>query len=117
MLAVRKKKLQHLHLLLQLKQLQHLQQQLQHPLQQLKQQLLQLLLQQQQQDKMELQRQRAEDSRALREMSMAQGGRRGSGGGDGTNVFEVLMDAVRVCSLGQITNALFEVGGQYRRSM
>jgi methylmalonyl-CoA mutase len=33
------------------------------------------------------------------------------------NVFEVLMDAVRVCSLGQITNALFEVGGQYRRSM
>jgi methylmalonyl-CoA mutase len=33
------------------------------------------------------------------------------------NVFEVLMDAVRVCSLGQITRALFEVGGQYRRSM
>jgi len=33
------------------------------------------------------------------------------------NVFEVLMDAVRVCSLGQITGALFEVGGQYRRSM
>ncbi len=33
------------------------------------------------------------------------------------NVFEVLMDAVRCCSLGQITNALFEVGGQYRRSM
>jgi methylmalonyl-CoA mutase len=33
------------------------------------------------------------------------------------NVFEVLMDAVRVCSLGQITQALFEVGGQYRRSM
>jgi isobutyryl-CoA mutase len=33
------------------------------------------------------------------------------------NVFAVLMDAVRVCSLGQITNALFEVGGQYRRSM
>jgi methylmalonyl-CoA mutase len=33
------------------------------------------------------------------------------------NVFEVLMDAVRVCSLGQITNALFEVGGQYRRSL
>ena len=33
------------------------------------------------------------------------------------NVFEVLMDAVRVCSLGQITTALFEVGGQYRRSM
>ena len=33
------------------------------------------------------------------------------------NVFEVLMRAVRVCSLGQITNTLFEVGGQYRRSM
>ena len=33
------------------------------------------------------------------------------------NVFAVLMDAVRVCSLGQITTALFEVGGQYRRSM
>jgi len=33
------------------------------------------------------------------------------------NVFAVLMDAVRVCSLGQITQALFEVGGQYRRNM
>jgi methylmalonyl-CoA mutase len=33
------------------------------------------------------------------------------------NVFAELMNAVRVCSLGQITNALFEVGGQYRRSM
>ena len=33
------------------------------------------------------------------------------------NVFAVLMDAVRCCSLGQITNALFEVGGQYRRNM
>ncbi|MGB8437287.1 MAG: hypothetical protein WCE38_23835, partial [Burkholderiales bacterium] len=33
------------------------------------------------------------------------------------NVFAVLMDAVRVCSLGQITHALFVVGGQYRRSM
>ena len=33
------------------------------------------------------------------------------------NVFEVLVDAVRVCSLGQITHTLFEVGGQYRRSM
>ncbi len=36
---------------------------------------------------------------------------------DNKNVFEVLMEAVRCCSLGQITNALFEVGGQYRRSM
>jgi methylmalonyl-CoA mutase len=33
------------------------------------------------------------------------------------NVFEVLMDAVRVCSLGQVTRTLFEVGGQYRRNM
>jgi methylmalonyl-CoA mutase len=33
------------------------------------------------------------------------------------NVFAVLMDAVRVASLGQITHALFEVGGQYRRNM
>ncbi|MBL4777593.1 methylmalonyl-CoA mutase family protein, partial [Ralstonia sp.] len=36
---------------------------------------------------------------------------------DDQNVFAVLMDAVRVCSLGQITHALFEVGGQYRRNM
>ncbi|CAJ0703633.1 Fused isobutyryl-CoA mutase [Ralstonia mannitolilytica] len=36
---------------------------------------------------------------------------------EGQNVFAVLMDAVRVCSLGQITHALFEVGGQYRRNM
>jgi methylmalonyl-CoA mutase len=33
------------------------------------------------------------------------------------NIFEILMDATKVCSLGQITNALFEVGGQYRRNM
>ncbi len=33
------------------------------------------------------------------------------------NVFAELIDTVRVCSLGEITNALFEVGGQYRRSM
>jgi methylmalonyl-CoA mutase len=32
------------------------------------------------------------------------------------NGFEALMDAVRTCSLGQITDAFFEVGGQYRRS-
>jgi len=36
---------------------------------------------------------------------------------DNDNVFTRLMDAVRVCSLGQITTALFEVGGQYRRNM
>jgi methylmalonyl-CoA mutase len=35
----------------------------------------------------------------------------------GGNVFAELMSAVRVCSLGQITQALFEVGGQYRRTM
>lgn len=33
------------------------------------------------------------------------------------NIFEVLMEATKVCSLGQITNSLFEVGGQYRRNM
>jgi methylmalonyl-CoA mutase len=36
---------------------------------------------------------------------------------DNGNVFAVLVDAVRVCSLGQISSALYEVGGQYRRSM
>ncbi len=33
------------------------------------------------------------------------------------NMFVELMEAVKVCSLGQITSALFEVGGQYRRNM
>ena len=33
------------------------------------------------------------------------------------NIFEKLMEATKVCSLGQITTALFEVGGQYRRNM
>jgi methylmalonyl-CoA mutase len=33
------------------------------------------------------------------------------------NVFEELMECVKYCSLGQITHALFEVGGQYRRNM
>jgi len=33
------------------------------------------------------------------------------------NMFEVLMEATKFCSLGQITNALFDVGGQYRRNM
>ena len=36
---------------------------------------------------------------------------------DNANVFEVLMDAVRVCSLGQISAALYDVGGQYRRNL
>ncbi len=42
----------------------------------------------------------------LRRVAMANG-----------NMFAVLMDAVRCCSLGQISQALFEVGGQYRRNM
>jgi len=42
----------------------------------------------------------------LREVALANG-----------NVFEELMNAVRHCSLGQITHLLYEVGGQYRRSM
>lgn len=33
------------------------------------------------------------------------------------NAFAALMDAARVCSLGQITEALFEAGGQYRRNV
>jgi methylmalonyl-CoA mutase len=33
------------------------------------------------------------------------------------NIFERLMEATKYCSLGQITKALFEVGGQYRRNM
>ncbi|MFI7451835.1 fused isobutyryl-CoA mutase/GTPase IcmF [Nonomuraea sp. NPDC049714] len=42
----------------------------------------------------------------LRETAMSEG-----------NAFEVLMEAARVCSLGQITEALFEAGGQYRRNV
>ena len=33
------------------------------------------------------------------------------------NIFEKLVEVTKVCSLGQITHALFEVGGQYRRNM
>lgn len=33
------------------------------------------------------------------------------------NVFEVMMETVKFCTLGEITHALYEVGGQYRRSM
>jgi methylmalonyl-CoA mutase len=33
------------------------------------------------------------------------------------NIFAELMETVKYCSLGQITQALFEVGGQYRRNM
>jgi methylmalonyl-CoA mutase len=35
----------------------------------------------------------------------------------GDNIFAELMETVRVASLGQITHALYEVGGQYRRAM
>jgi methylmalonyl-CoA mutase len=35
----------------------------------------------------------------------------------GENIFGVLMDAARVCTLGQVTEAFFEVGGQYRRNV
>ena len=41
--------------------------------------------------------------------------RRAALGGD--NLFAVLVDAVRVCTLGEITDALFEVGGRYRRNV
>ena len=37
--------------------------------------------------------------------------------GTASNVFAVLMDAARVCSPAQITEAFFEVGGQYRRNV
>jgi len=36
---------------------------------------------------------------------------------DGENIFEKLMEVCKICSLGQISNALYEVGGQYRRNM
>jgi methylmalonyl-CoA mutase len=35
----------------------------------------------------------------------------------GDNIFAELMETVKCCSLGQITGALYEVGGQYRRNM
>lgn len=44
--------------------------------------------------------------RKIQEVSIANG-----------NVFEALMEACKFCSLGQITEAMFEVGGQYRRNM
>jgi methylmalonyl-CoA mutase len=36
---------------------------------------------------------------------------------NGENIFENLMEVCKYCSLGQISNALYEVGGQYRRNM
>lgn len=35
----------------------------------------------------------------------------------GDNIFVELMETVKVCTLGQITQALYDVGGQYRRNM
>jgi methylmalonyl-CoA mutase len=35
----------------------------------------------------------------------------------GGNLFEALMEACKVCTLGQLSRALYEVGGQYRRNM
>jgi methylmalonyl-CoA mutase len=46
---------------------------------------------------------------ALRELQRA--------AASGGNVFAELMECVKVCSLGQISHALYEVGGQYRRNM
>ncbi|NCI47627.1 methylmalonyl-CoA mutase family protein [Sediminibacterium soli] len=48
----------------------------------------------------------AEALKKLREVATANG-----------NIFNELMEAVKYCSLGQITHALYEVGGQYRRNM
>jgi methylmalonyl-CoA mutase len=36
---------------------------------------------------------------------------------DGGNIFEALMETVQTCSLGQITQALYDVGGKYRRNV
>jgi len=36
---------------------------------------------------------------------------------NGDNIFEQLMEVCKICSLGQISNALYQVGGQYRRNM
>ncbi|RPD40461.1 methylmalonyl-CoA mutase family protein [Chitinophaga barathri] len=50
--------------------------------------------------------QRAEKLKALQAVAVQNG-----------NLFEELMETVKYCSLGQITHALYEVGGQYRRNM
>jgi methylmalonyl-CoA mutase len=51
------------------------------------------------------------------EMSpMALGALQRSAVGDG-NIFEVLMESAKVATLGQITDALYHVGGKYRRNM
>ncbi len=54
-------------------------------------------------------------------LSSAKSRRRGRSGGttrtDTRAGFAVLMEACKYCSLGQLTDAMFEVGGQYRRNM
>ena len=50
-----------------------------------------------------------ESARALRRLQEVAAGN--------GNVFEELLETVQVCSLGQITHALYDVGGQYRRHM
>jgi len=55
------------------------------------------------------QRHAAESPEALRKLQAV--------AASGGNVFEELLETVQVCSLGQITRALYEVGGQYRRHM
>ncbi|MEJ2085477.1 MAG: methylmalonyl-CoA mutase family protein, partial [Acidobacteriota bacterium] len=54
-------------------------------------------------------RNRASATEALNRLQEAAAGHR--------NTFEILMEVGRVCTLGQISNALYEVGGQYRRNM
>ena len=48
----------------------------------------------------------AQSLRRLQEVAISNG-----------NLFEALMETVKTCSLGQITHALYQVGGQYRRNM
>jgi len=52
------------------------------------------------------------EEKALKALELAQ-----TAAVNNQNIFEILMEAAKVCSLGQITSALFEVGGQYRRNM
>lgn len=52
------------------------------------------------------------EKKALKALELAQ-----TAAVNNQNIFEILMEAAKVCSLGQITSALFEVGGQYRRNM
>ncbi|MFK8138789.1 MAG: hypothetical protein AB8E15_10550, partial [Bdellovibrionales bacterium] len=50
-----------------------------------------------------------ESAKALRNLQLA--------AIEGKNVFTELMEAARLCSLGQMSQALYEVGGQYRRNL